>query len=165
MLSGDTIHDQSTVSIFMYPRQVVNDNFTLQPTKGVREKKIALTGSKGRESIAPLRENATEEAHDSSVSDNPVAKTLPVPVAAYKLIPTYSDEALDLNIEGEVVFSLMVGKDGRVREEKLIRGLGYGLDERALAVLRKYIFTPALDVHGHPLDLQIEYTFVFSLDS
>lgn len=43
--------------------------------------------------------------------------------------------AIDGNISGKVYVEFIVGKNGKVREVKLVRGLGFGLDEVALGAI------------------------------
>jgi len=81
----------------------------------------------------------------------------------YKGIPPYTQDALVLEIEGEVSFSLTVTQEGQVAHPKIIKSLGYGLDEQALAALEKYRFLPATNGFGEPQESQIVYTFVFRL--
>lgn len=47
----------------------------------------------------------------------------------------YTDEALKMRVEGRVIVQFVVGKDGSIAKAKVIRGLGYGLDETALEIV------------------------------
>jgi periplasmic protein TonB len=47
-------------------------------------------------------------------------------------------------IEGKVRVQLTVDETGRVVDVKLLQGLGYGLDEAALAAARQAEFEPAV---------------------
>lgn len=49
----------------------------------------------------------------------------------------------------------MVDEDGKPQNPKIIRALGYGLDEEALKVVMKYRFMPALDRTGKPIAVMI----------
>ena len=46
----------------------------------------------------------------------------------------YPELAEDYAIEGEVVISYLIGKDGEMTDVKVHKGLGFGCDEAALAV-------------------------------
>ena len=54
------------------------------------------------------------------------------PRATYKPDPQYTDEALAQNVEGTVIVSGRLGTDGRLHDPKVVRGLGFGLDQRAI---------------------------------
>ncbi len=49
-----------------------------------------------------------------------------------------SREATKNNIKGKIFISFVVDGDGKIIEIKILRGLGYGLDEEAIRVLKKY---------------------------
>jgi periplasmic protein TonB len=48
----------------------------------------------------------------------------------------YTSQAADANIGGKVFLSFVVEKDGHLSDIKVVRGLGYGLDEEAIRVLK-----------------------------
>ncbi len=72
-------------------------------------------------------------------------------------------EARRAGIEGSVIASVSIDAKGNVTAVKLIRGLGYGLDEAALQALRGFRFRPAT-VKGEPVATEIKYTYTFLLD-
>ena len=57
--------------------------------------------------------------------------------------PLYTQEARTLGIEGEVLVQVVFEASGTARVERLIKGLGHGLDESALAAAREIHFKPA----------------------
>jgi TonB family protein len=57
--------------------------------------------------------------------------------------PQYTDEARMLGVEGEVVLEVLFGADGEVRVKRMLRGLGHGLDERAVEAASLINFLPA----------------------
>ncbi len=75
----------------------------------------------------------------------------------------YTEEAKRLGIEGSVLLSVLIDIDGVVKTVKVIRGLGYGLDEAAQAQLRKCKFEPARK-GGEAVSTEIKYNFRFLLD-
>lgn len=76
--------------------------------------------------------------------------------------PEYTQEALDAKIQGVVTVSLVVGADGAISEIKVTRGLGKGLDEKAVECLRKWSFTPATR-HGEPVPAKATVEINFRL--
>ena len=46
-------------------------------------------------------------------------------------------------MQGDVVVEVTIDERGNVVELKLIRGIGYGIEERVLATLKRWHFRPA----------------------
>jgi TonB family protein len=61
----------------------------------------------------------------------------------YKPKPSYTEEARKLNLEGEVLLEVMFGANGELRVNRVVRGLGHGLDEAAVTAANKIRFKPA----------------------
>lgn len=57
--------------------------------------------------------------------------------------PAYTDEARTKNIEGEVLLEMQFRASGEACVLRVIRGLGHGLDENAIAAARGIRFRPA----------------------
>jgi len=60
----------------------------------------------------------------------------------------FSDDAVKTKYEGTVFLSIIVTADGRVAEVHVSRGLGMGLDEKAVEAVRKWRFTPSVGPDG-----------------
>jgi protein TonB len=56
---------------------------------------------------------------------------------------TYTKQAQEAEIEGSVRVQVTVDETGQVIAESVVTGLGYGLDERALAAAKATLFEPA----------------------
>lgn len=69
--------------------------------------------------------------------------TTPVEIL-YKPNPVYTDEARQLQLQGEVLLEVSFGADGKLQVNRVVRGLGHGLDEAAIAATNKIKFKPAL---------------------
>src|SRR5579862_4945059 len=74
---------------------------------------------------------------DSGPATNPVEIT-------YKPQPVYTAEARDLKLEGEVLLEVSFSANGSLHVNRVVRGLGHGLDEAAIAAANKIRFKPAL---------------------
>jgi protein TonB len=61
----------------------------------------------------------------------------------HKADPEHTQEALDAKLTGEVILSVIVDVEGNPTEIKVTKGLGKGLDEKAVECLRKWRFKPA----------------------
>ena len=78
------------------------------------------------------------------------------PRVIHRVDPEYTDEALDAKLQGTVVLSMVVSIDGAPGEIKVVRGLGKGLDEKAIECLRQWRFAPALE-HGDPIPMKVTF--------
>ncbi len=74
--------------------------------------------------------------------------------------PPYSEEGYKLKIQGTVLLQMVVRADGSTDSFKILRGLGYGLDEAAIDTVRKWRFRPGYK-DGKPVDVyaQVEVNF------
>jgi protein TonB len=74
----------------------------------------------------------------------------------------YTDEARRANISGDVEMEITIRRDGTVSDVRVLRGLGGGLNERAVAAVRQWRFAPAR-LKGVPVDVIVEVSVEFSL--
>ena len=65
--------------------------------------------------------------------------------------PVYTDEARSLKLEGEVLLEVSFSATSSLHVNRVVRGLGHGLDEAAIAAANKIRFKPALR-NGQPMD-------------
>lgn len=94
-------------------------------------------------------------AYDGIASGDEVKPALPV---AFQDLKIYRSE-LPSGIQGDVIVEITIDAQGAVVEERLLQGLGHGVDDRVIAVLRDWRFHPATrngvaipskhDVHFH----------------
>lgn len=77
----------------------------------------------------------------------------------------YPQEAKEAGIEGRVFVSFIVEKDGSLSSIQLLRGIGYGCDEEAMAVVKKMPkWKPAIQ-RGEPVRMRYQLPFVFKLEN
>jgi TonB family protein len=86
--------------------------------------------------------------------------SLTEPVLLWKEEPEYSEEARKAKIQGVVLVRAMIDARGQVQNAVVSQGLGLGLDERALAAVRKWKFRAGMR-NGRPVATQalIQLTF------
>jgi len=84
------------------------------------------------------------------IMTDPGAATTPVEIT-FKPNPVYTDEARNLKLEGEVLLEVSFSATGTLHVNRVVRGLGHGLDEAAIAAADKIRFKPALR-NGQPVD-------------
>ncbi len=93
----------------------------------------------------------------------PVAKTIPAEIT-FKPRPVYTEEGRRLKVEGEVLLEVVFTSTGQVRVQRIMQGLGHGLDESAIRAAEKIQFKPALK-DGQPADSPAVLHILFQLAS
>jgi TonB family protein len=89
------------------------------------------------------------------------APTTPVEIT-YKPNPVYTDEARSLKLQGEVLLEVSFGANGTLHVNRVVRGLGHGLDDAAINAANKMRFKPALR-SGQPVDSTAIVHVVFQM--
>lgn len=79
-----------------------------------------------------------------------------------KPTPIYTHEARDQKIEGDVVIDVIFTAGGRIVVVRIIRTLGYGLDETALQAVSQIVFRPATE-NGRAVDFEARAWVEFRL--
>jgi periplasmic protein TonB len=79
-----------------------------------------------------------------------------------KPTPVYTPEARAKRIEGEVLLEVVFEASGKIRVLRVIRGLGYGLDDAAVHAAEQIRFKPALQ-DGQPADSTAVLHIIFQL--
>lgn len=84
--------------------------------------------------------------------------TAPKPIRRSE--PTYSAEALKAGVQGDVFLALVIDERGLPTEIRVLRPLGFGLDERAIENIKGWRFEPGLK-DGKPVKVpaNIEVNF------
>ena len=76
--------------------------------------------------------------------------------------PEYSDDARKGRIEGAVELLVIVRADGTVQVDSVRKSLGYGLEQNAIAAVKKWTFLPSRK-DGKPVPVYMIVTINFSL--
>jgi TonB family protein len=76
--------------------------------------------------------------------------------------PVYTQEARQLKLEGEVLLEVLFGANGQLHVNRVVRGLGHGLDEAAVTAASQMRFKPAQRM-GTPVDSTAIVHVVFQL--
>jgi periplasmic protein TonB len=85
------------------------------------------------------------------------------PIVIFQPLPAYTEEARKARAEGVVLIQAVIRKDGSVDSFKVLRGLGYGLDESAInTIATKWRFKPGT-LNGTPVDVQANIEVSFRL--
>lgn len=152
-------------------------SFDSAPVSPPALKEIAKSGASGfpdgsaSASISPSRRSITGGSFGDTTVEKSSRQTAPVGTAAAsttpveilsKPKPAYTDEARTKKIEGEVLLEMQFSASGEARVLRLVRGLGYGLDETALTAARGIRFRPATRAGG-PVDSAAIVHIIFQL--
>ena len=78
------------------------------------------------------------------ISATSATSRVSAPSVLYKVDPEFSEEARKAKYQGTVVLTIEVGEDGKPRRLRVVRGLGLGLDEKAIEAVSRWKFRPAL---------------------
>lgn len=106
-------------------------------------------------SPGPVKEVAVVKAPPLKIKEKAVPKKV--------VRPAYTKAAKDAEVEGSIVLKLEIDKKGSVTNAKIIKGLGFGLDEEALKAVKQFFFEPAILSNGEKTASIITYTINFVL--
>jgi len=73
------------------------------------------------------------------------------PQCVYCPNPTFTEEARKSKYQGTVLLRAIITVDGRATNIQVVKGLGLGLDEKAIEAVRNWRFKPALGPDGRPV--------------
>jgi TonB family protein len=109
-------------------------NGTANPPAGGKKGGSIVAGGFGDASAAPT--DAPKKKVASGPADTPI-------VIVDKPRPEYTAEGRSLKIEGDVVLDLVFLANGTIQMNRVVSGLGHGLDEAAVRAAQQIKFKPA----------------------
>lgn len=86
-----------------------------------------------------------------------------MPACIYCPRADYTDEAVKAKYQGAVYLVVVVGADGRAKDIQIAKGLGMGLDEKAVEKVKTWRFKPAVRPDGKPIAMQVSIEVLFHL--
>jgi TonB family protein len=82
------------------------------------------------------------------------------PTIISKVEPNYTEEARKANIQGTVTLETIIDEKGVPKVVRILRSLGYGLDESAVTAFEQWRFSPATkDDQAVKVQLKVEMNF------
>jgi protein TonB len=84
------------------------------------------------------------------------------PVVLFAPEPEFSEEARKAKVAGNVLVYLQVDTSGHPTHVHVLRGIGLGLDEKAVEAVRQYKFKPAME-NGHPVPVEMNVEVNFQI--
>lgn len=135
---------------------------------GVSRKSVTTTTPSGL-SVKPG--NTTAKENDDLELNKDDADSLPIPVADYLITDEprvisepknkqRTEEARKNGYTGTSRMKILVDTEGNVRDVKLLNSLKYGLDERAVEIVKQVKLSPA-KVNGKPVAVIRDFTITF----
>jgi TonB family protein len=79
------------------------------------------------------------------------------------ILPEYTGRARDRKIEGEVIVLALFQRDGKIKGARVEKGLGFGLDERAVEAVKRLSFLPA-QLEGKDVDARARIIVGFNIE-
>ncbi len=129
-------------------------NGTANPPAGGGKRGSVQSGGFGDESVAAVAAPKKKAGNDGP-ADNAVT-------ILDKPRPEYSAEGRSMKLEGDVVLEVVFLTNGHVQVNRVVSGLGHGLDESASKAAQQIKFKPALR-EGQPVDYPARVRIEFRL--
>jgi len=87
------------------------------------------------------------------------------PVMLKEVKPNYTAEGMRLKIQGTVYLEAVVLKNGTVGDVRVTKSLdrAAGLDDEAIRAAKQWMFVPAKDKNGKPVDIYVTLELAFRL--
>ena len=96
-----------------------------------------------------------------------VIESMPEPVGGMTAIfehLTYPETARRAGIEGRVIVQFTVDESGNIQDPEVVRGIGGGCDEAAIAAIKAVEWIPGTQ-HGEPVSTEYSLPITFRLDA
>ena len=107
---------------------------------------------------APSVQSALQEYNGAQVRK--IGGGVSAPELTYKVDPTFTAESRKAKFNGIVLVNFIVDANGKPQNVHVLRGVGMGLDEKAVDAVKKYKFKPALEAGKPvPVELNVEVNF------
>jgi periplasmic protein TonB len=124
-----------------------------------------------QEELASTPSVSTSDGDQQLVVAPPTEEELPkfgeyvyveeLPEAVTKVQPVYPDMAREAGVDGQVMVQALVGKDGKVKDTKVVKSIPM-LDAAAVAAVKQWVFKPALS-NNKPVAVWVAVPVKFSL--
>lgn len=85
------------------------------------------------------------------------------PEVTHRVDPQYDDMARKARVAGVVILEAVINKQGEVEQVKVLKGLPFGLSERAEEAVKQWKFKPGT-LNGEPVEVIFNLTVNFKLD-
>jgi protein TonB len=152
LLNGQPVDVQTTINV----------NYTLdgdskpndaQPDPNPGPSASAAPGPNASPKPEPVKDSAGNRVRH-------IGGGVTAPMLIYKVNPEYTPEAKATKIHGPVLVNLIVNEKGEPENVRVVRGIGYGLDQNAVVTVSHYRFKPATeDGKAVPVSVNVEVNY------
>ncbi len=128
-------------------------------SKQAREKAAAAALPQSNPSSEPAKSPGAVSKETHAPSDLPgqvynVGGDVSAPVPIHKPSPGYPAQARLYGVQGSVTLRIVVDTEGNVTDARVLKGLGWGLDEEAARTVQKWKFKPGMR-NGVPVHVAV----------
>jgi len=85
------------------------------------------------------------------------------PKIVSRIEPRYTEAARNARIQGIVIVEAIIDPQGNVTDARILKPLGFGLDQQALAAIREWKFRPGT-LNGQPISVYFNLTINFHIN-
>ncbi len=110
--------------------------------------------------VVPSIEPTTPTPIETTATPKPERRN---PQLLHIYLPEYTAKAREKKIEGDLTVTALLQRDGKIKKVKVEKGLGHGLDDRAVEAVKRLAFLPA-ELNGVTVDAMIRIVFNFKLE-
>lgn len=111
---------------------------------------------------APADYRMVDEGGDFTIA-TPMRSRATAPEVISRAPARYTDEARRAGVQGTVLLSVAIDRNGRARDVQVERGLEAGLDQEAIKAVEQWRFKPA-EQDGRPIRVNAHVEVTFTLD-
>jgi TonB family protein len=133
------------------------------PTLVAQSAEPATTATPATASAStPTNSNSATEPSSGGTATGirPIGGGVTPPSPIHIVEPQYSEQARDAKFSGSVLVALIIDANGLPQNVHVVRGIGMGLDEKAIEAVKRYTFHPArLNGRPVPVVMNIEVNF------
>jgi TonB family protein len=162
LLNGQPIEVETTITVNYHfeasPPPSDARNTTQNVTRNIAQNVVQNTVQNAPNQFAEVTPGPTP----TGVQPKKIGGSVSAPKVIHQVEPEFSDQAKQDKTftSGNVLVHLWVDQNGNPSHVHVIRGVGEGLDEKAIEAVKQYKFTPAME-DGKPVlvELNIEVNF------
>lgn len=158
--------DASPVPISYIVRLTRDSEGNLIVTRSVAEEAVAIASALMPGEF-PLPDSANPSSETPSTPSDGgyrVGNGVSAPRILNKVEPQYTPEAIKARLIGDVGLRVVVDTDGKARDIQLVRALGLGLDENAIAAVSNWQFQPGIK-ESQPVKVLAQIQVHFALQN
>ncbi|HJQ40538.1 MAG TPA: energy transducer TonB [Thermoanaerobaculia bacterium] len=112
---------------------------------------------------APRGEHPLDRIPSAPRPDDPVRNPATPPELIKSVPPKYTERARRARIQGVVIVELLIERDGRVSDARVLKPLPMGLDAAARQAVLYWRYEPGRNVRGEPVRTLLHVTVPFRL--